>query len=965
MGLIETLTLVLGPAVAKGIAKFWLKDSEFGKDLATSLVDFIKSKTPDVIAQQRAKRQFEAIGEKVAQSLLPVFEAEGASLDEGARVSIALAVQKTLEQARITPELLAERNLDPTSLAEHLRHSHPTATRDYTEAETSLYDRIIDEVSRDIVDIAADLPGFNEHTFAEVLKRENELIQKTDRILLEVGRIREESLRVNPKLEAARFEEAYLRDVARKLDQLELFGIDVTRANRRHSLNVAYVTLSVETKRTKETGEPAAAHETLPPEDEDAEDEEARDVVSVDEAVAEARCLLIRGPAGSGKTTLLQWVAVQSASRRFEGDLDSWNDTIPFFIRLRQCVESGLPRPEEYVRLVTPAIAGTMPEGWVHEQLDSGRACVLVDGVDEVPTAQKTSVHEWVRELVGAYPQARFMITSRPYAVEEGWLAREGFDEAELQEMEPGDIAEFIDHWHDAVAQALEDQEERDLLPRRAEKLKEVIRQNRSIRNLATTPLLCAMLCALNRERETELPSDRIELYDAACYALVERRDPERGLTHLDYPRLTYRQKLALLEDLAYWLLNNDWAQVALDKVDQRLERKLANMAALPPDATAESVRRLLVERSVIVREPQKAQMDFAHRTFQEYLAAKAALDEGDTGVLVKCAHDDKWRETIILAAGRASMKVRGELINSLIVRGDKETERRQQLHLLAVGCLETAVELAGDVKEEVDKRLAKLVPPRNITEAKALAPAGELLIPHLLDASGYKAPVAAACVRTLGLVGGPAALSALAGYFEDTRGAVIQELLKASSLFDTKEFTDRVFTGTNAKANALAVRGPLSSLHGVKCYVHIPSLTVNRLGRISDLGPLAALCNLESLELDSCPQLSSLAPLAGLFKLTFLSLCDCPQLADLSPLAALNNLTRLELMWCKRLSDVSPLAALGKLTTLELVGCSEVRDLSPLATLKNLTELDLSLCRKDLDVSPLKGLEKLHIARP
>jgi hypothetical protein len=77
MALLETLTLQVGPAIAKAILKFWLKDQKFASDIASSLLDLIKSKTADVIAQRRAVRQFEEIGEKVAENLLPVFAMEG------------------------------------------------------------------------------------------------------------------------------------------------------------------------------------------------------------------------------------------------------------------------------------------------------------------------------------------------------------------------------------------------------------------------------------------------------------------------------------------------------------------------------------------------------------------------------------------------------------------------------------------------------------------------------------------------------------------------------------------------------------------------------------------------------------------------------------------------------------------------------------------------------------------------
>jgi hypothetical protein len=145
MPLIEALTLQVGPAIAKAILKFWLKDRKFASDIASSLVDLLKSKTTDVIAQRRASRRFEEIGEKVAESLLPVFEMEGAHLDESSCTAVALALAEALNKSPIDAELLAMRDLDPTKLMGYLLECHPSATQHFSAAEGALYQRIISE----------------------------------------------------------------------------------------------------------------------------------------------------------------------------------------------------------------------------------------------------------------------------------------------------------------------------------------------------------------------------------------------------------------------------------------------------------------------------------------------------------------------------------------------------------------------------------------------------------------------------------------------------------------------------------------------------------------------------------------------------------------------------------------------------------------------------------------------------
>src|SRR5207247_244224 len=135
----------------------------------------------------------------------------------------------------------------------------------------------------------------------------------------------------------------------------------------------------------------------------------------------EAQRLLIRGGAGSGKTTLLQWIAVNAALHSFKEPLLKWNKTLPFYISLRSCLESGWPGPEDFPKFISAAIADTMPKGWVHEALTSGTAIVLIDGLDEVPESGREDVRTWLRDLVETYPNSHYLVTSRPKAIKEDW----------------------------------------------------------------------------------------------------------------------------------------------------------------------------------------------------------------------------------------------------------------------------------------------------------------------------------------------------------------------------------------------------------------------------------------------------------------------------------------------------------------------------------------------------------------
>src|SRR6266567_1557144 len=184
MPLLETLMVDVGGSIAKALLKRWLGSDTLISDTASSAADVLSER----LAQQRARQQFETIGEKVGESLWPLFEMDGASLDEGSRTAIALAVADTLNTA--TSALLVRNDLEPVEIAHQLLIDHPACSYHFSEIEGHLYEQIVEESCQYIVDIASQLPNFTERSLAEVLTRERHLVQIAERIVQEVARLR-------------------------------------------------------------------------------------------------------------------------------------------------------------------------------------------------------------------------------------------------------------------------------------------------------------------------------------------------------------------------------------------------------------------------------------------------------------------------------------------------------------------------------------------------------------------------------------------------------------------------------------------------------------------------------------------------------------------------------------------------------------------------------------------------------
>ncbi len=778
MGLLEVLTVGVGTGVAKGILKVWLKENPVTAAIGESLLDVIRGLTEEEIEQRKANKQFKQVATKVAESVKVIVETKYPGIPKDRKESIAIAAGVTVDTTEFSAELFAKANLSPDELLKlFLLKSgadggHPPLSgrgdKPAPPEECNLYRAILSEAAQLIVDGASQYPNYSKAVFSELLQGQDEHVRKINLILNEVQRIRDgQPLHIT---EYSEFDEKYRRAAIRRLDELQLFGIDVASGNRRYRLSTAYISLLVERQSMRNE----EARGSLLKDD---GEEDSRESVRVERALAQSSRIFLRGAPGSGKTTLLQWVAVTCSARNLSEDLSEWNDFVPFFIRLREFAQRDLPSPDDFAALISESLE-TAPVGWVRSQLESGQAIVLVDGLDELPPHRKGDVRNWLRDITAEYGKARYVLSSRPTAAQEGWLEPLGFLDAELRDMTSSDIVSFIAHWHDAAREMLRDPEKIRQIDELEAALEFRIRKSPAIFKLTKSPLLCAVVCALHRDRLQNIPDDRIELYEA-CIDMFLRRDQERRIELPQFSRLSNRQARALLSDLAYWFVRNGVSLADVDDIDDRLQRKLEDFRGVPEGTTGTLVRKGFVARSGILQEPSSGKVNFPHRTFQEYLAAREIVDERDFGVLIKNVDDQQnWRETIILAAGLSNQSEAETIIFGLLEKFDNN--REIEILLLATGCLETAVSIADRVRIQVEGRLRKFVPPNNLSDARTLANAGDLIVPYLVNLRDMKHRQAAASATTLAMIDSQMSRETLAREAaDDPRPSVLAVVVK------------------------------------------------------------------------------------------------------------------------------------------------------------------------------------------
>ncbi|WP_432510660.1 NACHT domain-containing protein [Kineococcus sp. SYSU DK001] len=957
--LFEAALLSLGTSAAKAVAHLWLQ-GDFITDVGDNLIEHMAGRIPSMSDRKRIARQFDAMADRIAEQLSPLIEAESGRLPVHEMEAAVAGVRDTLESTQaLGLQALFERDFDPVRLEELLQQQPQARVRnDLAAGADLLFDRLLRESCNFIVELALAMPDFSHHALIEILRRETEIIDR-------VRETFERMPRITPSQQDddEEFSLRYRRHIARQLDQLELFGITLQEKSRRYDLSIAYITLTAQTNYPNNPAVEAASNLIVDDPETSTDEDEGTHLdtfMRVDEALSQSRRHLIRGEAGSGKTTLLQWLAITLCREPIEGSLDFLSSSVPLFLQLRRYANAELPAPENFLDHVAKPIAGVMPDGWVHRRLENGEAAILIDGVDELPERQRPAARNWLRSLTETYPDCFFVVTTRPSAVAEDWLHGGNFSTAELLPMSLADTTNFIEHWYTAAARAVAHHNvEVETLKSYQGQLIRVIRDTPTLRSLATSPLLCAMLCALNRDRRTQLPRDRMELYRIVLESLLDRRDVEREIAGQEPFQIGLREKEGLLQDLAFMLMVNEQSDTSTTEAIERVDKRLQYMNNV--SASGADVYRYLLIRSGLIREPVEGRVDFIHRTFQEYLGAARVVREGYLPMLVSRAHSDQWREAVILAAGHASRLGRDDLIERLLERGNEEPELRHRLHLLAVACLETAAEdISPSTVEAVNAALARALPPTNMTEAKAVASAGATAVPLLARYTNVAATTTAACVRALCLIGGSTALSALKNYQTDKRLTVIRELIRGWEYFNRDDYASEVLANSSLESGILRLNDAesLASAHRLG---QLRRLLFTAPRSLASLGGVSNASLVHELEIGPS---SSLENLDGLNNFTSLKELDLERARDIRelPSSLPPSLQNVSIRFCWRLSNLRSLGDAASLRQL-IITSSPVPDLSFLSN-SPIQHLDLWSVKPSAVSSWLETLDKLKILR-
>ncbi|MFM6064816.1 MAG: NACHT domain-containing protein [Microcystis panniformis] len=349
--------------------------------------------------------------------------------------------------------------------------------------------------------------------------------------------------------------------------------------------------------------------------------------------------LMVLGDPGIGKSTFLRKVGLEA----LKGNKGSYQHSLtPVLLELKNFKENEINIQalieEEFKICGFPNV-----EKNISNKLEKGELLILLDGLDEVPTANVNNVIEKIKDFVDRHYKNRFILSCRTAA--RTHLQR--FTDIEIVEFDDQQIQSFIEHWFSS---------ELDRKNETAKNCWELLQKEeyKSAKELAHTPLLLTFLCLVYDENQS-FPTNRSRLYQDALRILLEKwsaekRLPNRGLV---YENLSIEQEEILLSEIAYQNFVADKLFLEKREIVKQIKDHLKQNLNAPQHLDGEKVLKTIeIEQGILVERARDV-YSFSHLTLQEYLTAQYIYDNDLIEETVKnYVTETRWQEVFLLVAG-------------------------------------------------------------------------------------------------------------------------------------------------------------------------------------------------------------------------------------------------------------------------------------------------------------------------
>jgi hypothetical protein len=388
--------------------------------------------------------------------------------------------------------------------------------------------------------------------------------------------------------------------------------------------------------------------------------------------------LFVVGAPGAGKTTFMKHLMLMALEGKLGEDTDSvsrekfnWplriengDWILPFIVPLREwwrerdrvvTLEAYIERSWNSATQGMQEAPAILQRAWI-----SGRVLVLLDGLDEIPTAQKERevVIGQIEALIRENSRNRFVLTCRTAAADYKFPYSH-FMHVEIADFDEGQIESFVGKWFTKF-------------PEDGISFQKEVKKSENLKEVARSPLLLALMCWLYQQRRT-VYTRRTEIYETALTALLEEWDGSRRIERDEiYRGLQTQRKHELFSEIAEATFEDGQIVIPNNTLISLVERFLTTLPrseleagltenerrilSQKPKGIAGSVLKAIAEQHGVIIERVGGWHAFSHLTFHEFYLARAIVNsdsEDGFHILMRHIHEDRWNEVILLVANQ------------------------------------------------------------------------------------------------------------------------------------------------------------------------------------------------------------------------------------------------------------------------------------------------------------------------
>ncbi|MCK6462808.1 MAG: SUMF1/EgtB/PvdO family nonheme iron enzyme [Candidatus Pacebacteria bacterium] len=276
----------------------------------------------------------------------------------------------------------------------------------------------------------------------------------------------------------------------------------------------------------------------------------------------------------------------------------------------------------------------------------------MFDGLDEVTSELRFVACRMIKRFYEHFPNNWYIVTCRT-TFYRGESKIAGFSDCELKPLTFQQIDIFIEKWYHSLvdSHSISANRANDLI----HDLKKAVKP---LYDLACNPLLLTSIAIVHRAK-LNLPTERVRLYDLVCNILIHRWPREKMVEYEKNSNLVaidhHEQEVySSLYELAY---KNNLAEI------QSLHRGISEEEAIRIFANyfndnfylAKEYLTYLVEQAGLLRYISTIRsntLEFLHKCFQDYFAAKYLIDSGliKTRVRELLSDMEAWKMPLRLA---------------------------------------------------------------------------------------------------------------------------------------------------------------------------------------------------------------------------------------------------------------------------------------------------------------------------